>query len=102
MKTKQLIKHLRKLGNGEIKPINACHGICVELGSIPHDFNIYTVADFWPEHSGDISYFIPHPDSDLTPSEAYHGLNDLWDDSLYADTRREFCLWLADELEKEL
>ena len=102
-KTRWLIGHLRKLGHKEIEPQWRDDGICSELTreGIPNsDLFIAIYAERWPKYSG--SRVFPVPEPDKNPVSSYSFTKNKWDNTPYGDNRRELCLFIADELEKEL
>lgn len=106
MNTKQLIKHLRKLGNGEIKPINKGYGVCSELSvckiATGDAEKVYKILVAWPEGTGSAGYPVPH--KNLTGFGAYDRQDiPMWDRrTQYGKARARLCLYIAQELEKEL
>lgn len=96
-----LSKHLRKLGTGEVLPVEADCGICYELERMLPTYkgvrHVIKLMQSWPEYSGDEDYPVPH--FMLPASDAYHYVDDLWGDDEYGNARRRLCTWLADQLE---
>jgi len=91
----QIIEHLEKLGNGEIKPRPASLGVCSE---IQEKFNVklIEIVPFteYPNFSGDNLYPIPH--YRLDPETAYTDIENMWDKrTKYGRERMNFCLWSA-------
>ena len=98
MNLDEAIKELEYLGNGgEPKYTNL--GIC---GNVCESITILKLQELWvhwPEYSGMSLYPVPHPKYD-----SHLGLlktHNVWEGE-YGNNRRKLCLWLADELEKEL
>lgn len=96
---KAIVEHLRKLGRGDIKPEEPAFGICYELRMkkwVPnykaHFFN-------WPKFSGHLQYPVCH--ESMSAQDAFDSIPNLWCDDSYGDDRRELCLFLADQIEKE-
>jgi hypothetical protein len=96
----EIIEHLRKLGRREIEPINTTAGICEELRDLFKVAYYHTIntAKKWLWHSGDSGFPVPSPGKD--PEDKYFDTPDKWSGS-YGERRRELCLFLADEWEKE-
>ena len=107
MNMKEVIEHLRKLGHNRILPYNTQLGVCYEL-NFRFKFRLDKLNPAvgikyqgWPLYSGDPQFPVPHPTMQ-DPEKAYVYDRELWEDNEYGNSRRAFCLWLADELEKHL
>lgn len=101
----ELIVHLRKLGNREILPDNTSCGLCAELRLV--DINLYyrlfDMVVEWPLFSGCSVYPVPSGNDEFNNWDIYDECDNHWEgDSQYIKNRLNLCLWLADELEKEL
>lgn len=106
---KALIEHLRGLGTGEITPLwGGAFGICDELVNL-HKRGCISSSEMqhcsrlmqdWPEFSGDPEFPVPSADSQLNEEGAFLDSENLWSGK-YGDNRKQLCLWLADQLEKE-
>ena len=96
----EVIEYLRKLGNGEIEPGSIKKGICFNLYKCYLVvISVYVDWTTWSEFSGDKTYPVGHD-----PRDAYEsfveGLH-LWEGE-YGASRKRLCLWIADQLEKNL
>jgi len=106
---KEIMIHLRKLGNREIKPTNKEYGMCTDL-DVHTNINIRAayigdrfkhIYKTWPKYSGSINFPVPHPK--LNSTQAYQIGKSLWDArTTYGKNRLELCLYIADRLEEEL
>ncbi len=99
----ELIKHLRGLANGSIKPVDKSMGICAEIdrvdSSLGTDMTCTHIMKHHPESSGSWTFPIPHPG--LSPQHAYHLLSNLWDRrTIYGKRRLAMCDYVADKLEE--
>ncbi len=99
----ELIKHLRGLANGSIKPVHKQFGICVEIDRVAgcqHLFEVcMEIMSEHPEGSGSFTCPIPHPT--LNPFDAYSSVSNLWDKrTIYGKRRLAMCDYVADKLEE--
>jgi len=98
---RNLVKHLRRWGNGEtpaLKNDGVCRNIMYISNNKINGMDLCAkYADKFPEYSGSIKYPIS---DELDARDAYHNLL-KWYDNKYGKCRRRFCLFLADEIEKE-
>ena len=104
----KIADHLEKLGTYEIQPVHEPLGICYELcRQFPKFFRskqshidfVYEYAKDWRHYSGYRRFPINHPNRDAR--EAFDDQQNLWDDSEYADRRRELCLLMANKIRQE-
>ncbi len=100
---KEVIKHLRGLANGSIKPLDKSVGICAEINrvdrSLTTDMACTHIMRHHPESSGSCTFPIPHPK--LSPQHAYHLASNLWDRrTIYSKRRLALCDYIANQLEK--
>ncbi|MCP4443625.1 MAG: hypothetical protein GY810_32375 [Aureispira sp.] len=105
MDYKIIVRHFRRLASGETDPESTMLGICGEICNVPYctsgiyDYCIGVMLGH-PEYSGDKNYPIPHPSMDSY--NAFYDIKDLWDiETEYGRTRREWCGYIADKLEKK-
>ncbi len=101
---RKIIKHLRALGNREIKPKNNGKGICGNLMTTFKDSSLDALICHhsynWSKYSG--YYIFPVPNKVGALKAYINGLN-IWDArTTYGRNRLELCLHIANELEKEL
>lgn len=99
---KLVIDHLRKLGNKKISPINDYTGICHEL-DLKFGIAEHRLIDYfrkWLKYSGDSKF--PIKIYHRHPQFSYIEIRDKWRKTKYSELRLELCLFLADEIEKEL
>lgn len=98
---KEIATHCRKLGLGEVTPIYTVTGLCYELGTLfkMDRGKFRELARSYPNHSGNSHYPIPAPDGS-DPEEVWRETENLWIGE-YGEERKRFCLWLANEIEKE-
>ncbi len=99
----ELIKRLRGLANGSIKPTDKSEGICEEINRICErsDLSIACmgIIEAYPEGSGWRTYPIPHPT--LSPQIAFNVSLNLWDKrTIYGKRRLAMCDYVADKLEE--
>ncbi len=111
-KYSKLIKHLRGLANGSIKPVVESGGICLEIKLVcsPLDIgNAFAWASMvatcikimlkHPESTGSAGFPIPHPT--LSPHNAFNEISNLWDKrTIYGKRRLAMCDYVADKLEE--
>ncbi len=96
---KEIVNHLRNLGDGKIQPIDASCGLCWEISENFYvQLHALVMFSLYPNFSGSAEYPIPH--SEFKASHAFNHFDNLWDDSAYGNERRKFCLWCADEIER--
>ncbi len=98
---KEVIKHLRGLANGSIKPLNKSDGICAEINRVEHSDLIMVcmgIMEAYPEGSGWCAYPVLHPT--LSPHYAFDKISNLWDRrTIYGKRRLVLCDYVADQLE---
>ncbi len=100
----ELIKHLRGLANGSIKPVDESKGICFEIKHVYNGYSPIIMACMYimkghPESSGSFAYPIPHPT--LSPDDAYDSALSLWDkETTYGKRRLAMCDYVADKQEE--
>ncbi|MCP4443626.1 MAG: hypothetical protein GY810_32380 [Aureispira sp.] len=112
IKTKNIVKHLRELASYETDPGTTECGICMEIYTKyvsiddreEYYFEGYTecmrIIGEHPDHSGIKAFPIKHPY--LDPLKGYCAAENLWDiETEYGRTRREWCGYIADKLEKK-
>ncbi len=97
-----LIERLRSLASGEAKPLDIELGICHEVRMMSRLMSrpVLFIIVRWPEHSGHSSYPVRHPK--MSPQDAFMEGSDLWQDDEYGKARKRLCIFIADELEKDL
>lgn len=100
---KQVINYLFRLGKGQIDPVSRKHGICYSLEILfgVDYFDLVDLTARWELFSDDITYPVPSPNKKISSAEYYHRTKDVWI-GRYGKLRKELCLFLADQLEKEL
>jgi len=109
---KQLvINYLTYLGEGG-EPIYPTKGLCPNLNMylIKHSVNwkerlgveqiLSDTWIHWSEYSGNLEF--PVPEKGKTPISAYQDNRHHWFDNEYGKARRRLCLWLAEQLKKEI
>lgn len=105
-----LITKLREWGNGESLPENSVSGICRNIYSFYGSDKALELMVKWPlaVKGAEVGQFIipmnRGDDSETGAEAAYCIIHDkkyMWVEGEYAELRRELCLWLADELEKD-
>lgn len=103
-----MIQHLKALGNKEILPSDVSNGICAELlEKFNYKIPLEVIIEWWHFRFGygtyyfDFNYFIPDPTDNNFPVSKFLDTKNKWDDSEYANYRRDFCLFLADWLQHE-
>jgi hypothetical protein len=110
MNRKELIIHLRNLGNGDVLPRSRRSGLCVELNgliSLQLMNEVHRAWMTWPKWSGSAGFPVPHPKYPKDPGRANdryyrdgHKFGSIWTGK-YGDLRRKMCLHIADVLEKK-
>lgn len=102
MNKEQIIKHLEGLADGSIKPKDFEYGLCYELVE-KFEVRLKDLVDVtkYPEFSGNKHY--PIKSKIKAPNVAYHysGGRLKWLAGKYADNRKKFCKWVAEELRNE-
>ena len=94
----KIMAHLYALGNGDALPIHIGEGICNEINDV-FDVTINEIIfTYWPDFSGDIYYPVPDAWDICTARDAYECSSNLWDEDLYGNSRRELCVWLANNI----
>lgn len=108
MKTERkelLVKVLRRLSDGSIKPVDNKYGLCQHLVESGFGSELYgliePIFEYWPEFSGARRFPVPHPDGYGDAEVAYEYTVNKWIGK-YGASRKRLCRWLADELEKML
>ena len=95
---KQIQAHLLGLANQTIEPDELKLGICAELEYLTEKFFLLVIIfdpTGWEHYSGNRSYPVPITAGDnRAPGEFYYHYT-KWDDSEYADLRRDLCRYLA-------
>ncbi len=99
----ELIKHLRGLANGSIKPLDKSMGICAEILHACEYTDMVITCNFimedHPDGSGWGMYPILHPT--LSPHNAFNEISNLWDKrTTYGKRRLAMCDYIADKLEE--
>lgn len=94
---RNVVDHLRDLGEGTIQPQQKNIGICPILTLEFDVWDLYDSFEQLPGFSGHRVFPIKHPT--LDPMYAYLNSKNLWADDEYGDNRREACLYLADWIE---
>ena len=105
-KTKQaIIKYLTDLGTGKKQPEDPSLGMCANLHCAFYPLEVerltYKAALSWKFYSGDCCFPIPESPYNLDrycAYRVYHNNYNKWDNSEYANLRREFCLHMAAHL----
>jgi len=102
----EVIKHLRQLGNDEIKPENDSVGVCREIYD---KFGVVIPSSAyigWSLYSDDEVFPVPatkeHKERDyMSPHEVeYLTVDNLWGYNESGDSRRNLCLYVADYCEQ--
>lgn len=96
----ELADHLEQLGKGEIQPNKIGFGICYEVDCVAGEYldEVRALMTEWPRYSGNTFFPVPHPE--YGAAFGYSDAKSEWEDDEYGDSRRELCLWLADEIRR--
>ena len=99
---KQMVIYLRGLANGSIKPENPYIGICNNFSHVfQNPFHKFIDVENYPEYSGIGTYPIKSLNIKYDAREYYKKIDNLWRGK-YGKSRRHFCAWCADEIEKSM
>ena len=106
----ELIGHLENLGLGLAQPIAKQYGICHEMRMLaaveiwPHTkTEIDSLLRQWDKFSGNDKYPVPHDGYDCPEHAFNYAESEMWDSSTqYGRDRMELCLFLADQMRKNL
>ena len=99
MNRPEIREHLRKLGNGEIQPVNQKKGICFELYARLGigTSRVCLALQEWPGHSTE---FLHPIGGGLEEYKDYTDVKNMWDpEDAYGALRLEACRWLAENFE---
>jgi hypothetical protein len=98
--TKEMIDYVRGLGDGTIRPRFKYTGLCQNFKD-KVGASLYDLVDFtkYPNFSGSISYPIKSFNKRCTHEGYYESDVSKWTGK-YGKERKQFCLWVADELER--
>ena len=111
-----LCNHLVRLGEGKVTPLDLSMGVCNEIQNLlwtSYTENPESLLNFvrgisrnWKYFSGHLNFPVPvsrtlvgNAASARIACESYHDLQNLWEGE-YGELRREFCLFIVDELNK--
>jgi len=98
----EMIKYLRGLASGKIKPRILAIGLCNNF-HFKFNVNIMALVKFknFPEYSGDEVYPIKSPNKEIIALDYYELVENAWI-GRYGNSRKRFCAWCADEIERTL